>query len=67
MSLMGQDAKIFNLGAFRSKQLIEDGKHFISEGDLDRAVDAFQKSLDVLENAEALTYKAWVLNLKEQD
>jgi tetratricopeptide (TPR) repeat protein len=52
------------LGTFKAKKLVEDGKFFLSEGDLDRAVEAFQHSIESEENAEALTYLGWVISLK---
>jgi Tfp pilus assembly protein PilF len=59
-------AKVFSLKVHKAKQLIEDGKHQISVGDLDAAVETFQKSIEFEATADAYTYLAWVLSLKGQ-
>src|ERR1700761_1515216 len=57
---------IYRLGAFKAKKLVEDGKFHLSEGDLDQAIEAFQRSIEIEENAEALTSLGWVISLKGQ-
>jgi tetratricopeptide (TPR) repeat protein len=54
------------LNNFKAKRLLEDGKFFLSTGDLDQAVEAFQGSVAASETADALTYLGWVLSLKGQ-
>lgn len=55
-----------DLNEYRARTLVEDGKHMISEGDLDGAIGYFQKSLERKPNAEGYTYLGWVLSLKGQ-
>src|SRR5262245_35584009 len=57
---------IYKITEFRSKQLNEDGKHYISVGDLDQAIETFQRSIQSEPTSEALTYLGWVLSLKGQ-
>jgi len=59
-------AEILDLRLFKAKKIVEDGKFHISQGDLDTAVDALQKSVETSETAEGLTYLGWVLSLKGQ-
>lgn len=56
---------VLNLEVFKSQKFLEDGKYHVSEGELDLAVESFQKSLDAKPTAEAYTLLAWVLSLKE--
>ncbi|MBK9295196.1 MAG: tetratricopeptide repeat protein [Oligoflexia bacterium] len=51
---------------FKSEKFLEDGKHHVSEGELDLAIESFQKSIESRPTAEAYTLLAWVLSLKEQ-
>ncbi|MCC6277932.1 MAG: tetratricopeptide repeat protein [Oligoflexia bacterium] len=46
--------------------MVEDGKHLISVGDLDGAVDAFQRAIELHPIADAYSYMGWVLSLKGQ-
>jgi tetratricopeptide (TPR) repeat protein len=57
-------ATVHDIQEFKARQLVEDGRHFIFEGDLDASVEAFQKSIEVRETAEAYTFLGWVLSLK---
>lgn len=57
-------ANVYSLKNFRARQLIEDGKYLISSGDLDAAIETFQKSLELDPLAEAYTYLGWILSLK---
>ncbi len=54
------------LNVFKAKRLLEDGKFFLSTGDLDQAIEAFQGSNQARETADALTYWGWALSLKGQ-
>ena len=60
------EAAVLSLDSFKSYRFIEDGKHHISVGDLDLAVECFQKSIELLPSATAFTYLAWVLSLKNE-
>lgn len=51
---------------FKSGKFLEDGKHHVSQGELDLAVESFQKSIESKPTAEAYTLLAWVLSLKDQ-
>ncbi|MDZ4677488.1 MAG: tetratricopeptide repeat protein [Oligoflexia bacterium] len=59
-------AKVYSLKTHKAKQLVEDGKHQISIGDLDVAAETFQKSIELDASADAYTYLGWVLSLKNQ-
>src|SRR5688572_15741025 len=59
-------AQVYKFSKFRSRQLTEDGKHQISIGDFDCAIETFRKSLEIEPSAEAYTYLGWVLSLKGQ-
>ena len=61
---MQDTTEVLNLNRFRSERLIEDGKHHVSQGDLDLAIEHFQKSIELIPTAEAYTFLAWVLSLK---
>jgi Tfp pilus assembly protein PilF len=61
-----QAEKIISLSEKQSIRLLEDGKHQISVGDLDVALQSFQKSLQFKPTAEAYTYLGWVLSLKDE-
>jgi len=60
------NAQIFKLNEYRALNLVEDGKHHISVGDLDNAIETFEESLEVCPTADAYTYLGWVLSLKGQ-
>ncbi len=55
---------VHDLSKYRAEQLVEDGKHQISIGELDAALLTFEKSNSFYENSEAYTYLAWVQSLK---
>lgn len=61
-----ESVAVLSLENFKSHRFIEDGKHHISMGDLDLAIDCFQKSIETLPTAEAYTYLGWVLSLKDE-
>ena len=56
--------EVADFSEYKAKQLVEDGKHLISIGDLDAAIETFKKSLQLQPTAEGFTYLGWILSLK---
>lgn len=56
--------RVVNFNEVRSQKYLENGRHFISVGEFDEAVECFQKSLELKPTADAYTYMGWVLSLK---
>lgn len=57
-------SNVVSLQNYRAKNLVEDGKHLISKGDLDGALDTFRDSVKHFATAEALTYIAWIIGIR---
>jgi Tfp pilus assembly protein PilF len=57
-------AKVLDLAQYRADQLVEDGKYKVSQGDLDTAIDLFERSIKLKPTADGYTYLAWILSLK---
>ncbi len=59
------ELNVLSLEDYKSKQYLEDGKYHISQGELELALESFQRSVEQKPSCEALTYMGWVMGLKE--
>lgn len=60
-----QDREVLCLEKFKASRFLEDGKHYLSIGEIELALDCFQKSIEIKPTAEAYTYLAWVISMKD--
>jgi Tfp pilus assembly protein PilF len=61
-----QSANIIDFKEKRAYILVEDGKHHIASGDLDLAIQTFERSIQSKPTPEGYTYLGWVLSLKNE-
>lgn len=53
---------VIGIGAKRAQKLIEDGLDHFSNGELNEAIECFQKSIEVEITPEGYTYWGWMLS-----
>lgn len=52
--------------ARRARELLEEGKAVQIKGDVDRALELYNRSIRILPTAEALTHRAWAYRAKNR-